>query len=274
LSAQDAVGSGWEAELKLGFESRGDRTVLAERRHRGPLAVQRPFYPEGEVCHVYLLHPPGGVVGGDRLDIRATAGKESRALITTPAAGKFYRSEDMPARQTVHLTVDQSAALEWLPQESIFYRGASVVSEVNVDLAETARFIGWESFCLGRPASGETFDRGRAAFRWSVRVSGRPLLIERFEVDEEVLNANWGLQGQPIAASLFAYPALPKNLESVRAIAGDRAGFGATLIDGLLVCRALDSQIEPLRRLLVELWRAVRPDVIGRKACLPRIWAT
>jgi len=274
LSAQDVAETGWEAELKLGFESRGGRTVLAERRHRGPLAVQRPFYPEGEVCHVYLLHPPGGVVGGDRLDIRATAGKGSEALITTPAAGKFYRSADLPARQTVNLTVDQSAALEWLPQESIFYRGARVVSEVDVDLAETARFIGWESFCFGRPASGETFDRGRAAFRWSIRVSGRPLLIERFGVDDSVLNANWGLQGRPIGASLFAYPALPKDLDSVRTIAGDRAGFGTTLVDGLLVCRVLDCQIEPLRRLLVDLWRALRPDVIGRRACLPRIWAT
>lgn len=274
MSVQDAAGPGWEAELKLGFESRGGRTVLAERRHRGPLAVQRPFYPEGEVCHVYLLHPPGGVVGGDHLDIRATAGEESRALITTPAAGKFYRSEDLPARQTVNLTVGQSAALEWLPQESIFYRGASVISEVDVDLAETARFIGWESFCFGRPASGETFDRGRAAFLWSIRVSGRPLLIERFEVDDQALKAVWGLREQPIGASLFVYPALPKDLESVRTIAGDRAGFGATLVDGLLVCRALDSQIEPLRRLLVELWRAVRPNVVGREACLPRIWAT
>ncbi len=274
MSVQDAAGPGWEAELKLGFAFRGGRTILAERRHRGPLAVQRPFYPEGEVCHVYLLHPPGGVVGGDRLDIRATAGKESKALITTPAAGKFYRSEDLPARQTVNLTVGQSAVLEWLPQESIFYRGASVVSEVAVDLAEAARFIGWESFCLGRPASGEAFDRGRAVFRWSIRTSGRPLLIERFEVDDRVLKATWGLQGQPIGASLFAYPALPNGLDLVRAIAGDRPGFGATLVDGLLVCRALDSRIGPLRRLLVELWRAVRPNVIGREACLPRIWAT
>jgi urease accessory protein len=236
--------------------------------------VQRPFYPEGEVCHVYLLHPPGGVVGGDRLDIRATAGEESKGLITTPAAGKFYRCEGVPARQTVNLTVGRSAALEWLPQESIFYRGASVVSEVDVDLVETARFIGWESFCFGRPASGEVFDQGRAVFRWSIRVSGKPLLIERFEVDDQVLKAVWGLRGQPFGASLFAYPALPKDLESVRTVAGDRAGFGATLVDGLLVCRALDSQIEPLRRLLVELWRAVRPNVIGREACLPRIWAT
>jgi urease accessory protein len=274
LSVQDAAGPGWEAELKLSFESRGEKTVLAERRHRGPLAVQRPFYPEGEVCHVYLLHPPGGIVGGDRLDIRATAGEESKALITTPAAGKFYRSEDLPAKQTVHLVVNNAAVLEWLPQESIFYRGASVISEVDVDLAETARFIGWEGFCLGRPASGEAFDRGRALFRWSIRVSGRPLLIERFEVDDQTLNAVWGLRGQPIGASLFAYPARPKDLASVRTIAGDRAGFGATLVDGLLVCRALDSQIEPLRRLLVELWRAVRPDVVGREACLPRIWAT
>lgn len=274
MSAQEVADPGWEAELKLGFESRGGRTVLTERRHRGPLAVQRPFYPEGDVCHVYLLHPPGGVVGGDRLNIRVNAGNGSRALLTTPAAGKFYRSEGPTARQSVHLTAGRTAVLEWLPQESIFYRGARLVSNVDVDLAESARFIGWESFCFGRPASGEAFDRGSAVLRWSVRVNGKPLLIERFEVDEQVLKANWGLQGQPIGASLYAYPASLKSLEQVRAIAGDCPSFGATLIDRLLVCRILDRQIEPLRRLWVELWRAVRPDVIGREACLPRIWAT
>lgn len=208
------------------------------------------------------------------MDIRVNAGAESRALVTTPAAGKFYRSEGLAARQSVHLAAGATAALEWLPQEAIFYRGARVVSEVDVSLAESARFIGWESFCFGRPASGEAFDRGRAAFRWSIRVNERPLLIERFEVDDQVLKASWGLQGQPIGATLYAYPASPKSLELVRVVAGDRPAFGATVIDDLLVCRALDSHIEPLRRLLVELWRAIRPDVIGRPVCLPRIWAT
>jgi len=53
-------GVGWEARIELGFERRHRRTVMA-RRHYGPLAVQKPFYPEGEICHTYLIHPPGGI---------------------------------------------------------------------------------------------------------------------------------------------------------------------------------------------------------------------
>ncbi len=114
--------SSWEAELTLGFARRGDKTAMVSRAHRGPLTVQRPFYPEGGVCHVYLLHPPGGIVAGDRLTIKATAEAGAQALITTPAAGKFYRSGGEKAVQAVDLTVAENAGLEWLPQETIVYQ--------------------------------------------------------------------------------------------------------------------------------------------------------
>src|SRR5512137_547009 len=122
------VGKGWRAELVLGFRWQDGRTVLATRRHIGPLTVQRPFYPEGDVCHVYVLHPPGGVVAGDCLTIAINAEADSAALVTTPAAGKFYRSDGKLARQQVSLTVAANAALEWLPQETIIYEGARVAS--------------------------------------------------------------------------------------------------------------------------------------------------
>ena len=61
----DMAHPGWEAELALRFVIRDGRTVLGERRHRGPLQVQRVFYPEGtDLCHLYVLHPPGGLVAG------------------------------------------------------------------------------------------------------------------------------------------------------------------------------------------------------------------
>ncbi len=55
--------TGWKANLSLEFKATALRTVISKREHKGPLAIQRPFYPEDDVCHVYLLHPPGGVVG-------------------------------------------------------------------------------------------------------------------------------------------------------------------------------------------------------------------
>ncbi len=142
--------SGWHASLNLGFAASGDKTLLVKRQHVGPLTVQRPFYPEGGVCHVYILHPPGGIVGGDHLSIQVNAETGSDALVTTPATGKFYRSGGEQATQVVLIKVAENAALEWLPQETIIYEGAQLASLVKVDLAAGAKFIGWEILSLGR----------------------------------------------------------------------------------------------------------------------------
>ncbi|WP_303908751.1 urease accessory protein UreD, partial [Thiohalomonas denitrificans] len=152
--------SGWKARLELGFEPRAGRTVLAKRIQRGPLAVQRPFHPGDGACHVYLLHPPGGVVGGDELSVRAAAAAEAGALITTPGATKFYRSAGPRAYMEQRLNVADGGALEWLPQENIVFPGALADIRTRIDLKGQAGFIGWETLCLGRPAADERFDAG------------------------------------------------------------------------------------------------------------------
>lgn len=269
-----ATHPGWEAELHLGFEHAGGRTILARRRHRGPLAVQRPFYPEGGACHVYLLHPPGGVVAGDDLRIGMTAGTGAEALVTTPAAGKFYRSEGPVARQSVALDIGQGAGLEWLPQETIVYEGARMVSQVRIDLGRAARFIGWEMLALGRPAAGEGFARGEAVSAWQIRREGQPLYLERLCLDSIAFRANWGLRGRAACGTLFASPASNGSLAAVRELIGEDPGRGVTLIDDLLICRASEPGTDGLRRFFQRVWEAIRPEVIGRPACIPRIWAT
>src|ERR1700754_4346657 len=119
--------SGWRAQLDLTFARAAGRTRIIARQHHGPLLVQRPFYPEGEVCHAYIVHPPGGVVGGDELQLRVETRDGAHALLTTPAAAKFYRSDGRTARQEQILRAD-GTTLEWLPQESIFYPQARVRS--------------------------------------------------------------------------------------------------------------------------------------------------
>lgn len=274
IALANSVGEGWSAGLRLGFEKRPERTVLAARRRHGPLLVQRPFYPEGGVCHAYLLHPPGGVVAGDRLAIEIEVGADAQVLATTPAAGKFYRSEGATAHQTVSLSVNSGAVLEWLPQENIFYEGSCVATETWVNLSAGAGFIGWEGFCLGRPAAGEGFERGRVGLGCALRLEGEPLLVERFELNREALAAIWGLRGNPCGVALYAYPAMQDLVERVRGLVGDKDGFGATLVDDVLVCRAWGRRMAPLRHLFMEIWSEIRPDIVGRPACPPRIWAT
>ncbi len=248
--------------------------MLINRHHKGPLTVQRPFYPEDDVCHVYLLHPPGGIVGGDALSISITAETDSHALITTPAAGKFYRSDGLWADQSVTLSVAAGGVLEWLPQDTIIYEGAFLRSSVDVDLADSARFIGWEILTLGRPACAEGFDYGAVDLNWHIRCEQRPLFIERLRLDAQAFKARWGLQGFSACGTFFAKPAGRESLAIVQALIGDSPCRGVTLIDDILVCRALDARADKLRSFFEQVWASVRPKVVQRLVQTPRIWFT
>ena len=265
---------GWEAELQLRFAPGHGKTALAHRRHVGPLLVQRPFYPEGPVCHVYVLHPPGGVVAGDTLAIGIDAASGSAALVTTPAAGKFYRSAGEFAHQTVSLRVDDGASLEWLPQETIYYQGARVKSRVNIELDAGARFIGWDVSALGRPAACEGFAAGEVNLDFLILHALQPYYLERTILNPEAFSALWGLKGHPAFGTLFATPSTVEHLEAVRALIGDQPERGVTRIGELLICRGRDMRADRLRSFFQQVWTHVRHDVIGHRACAPRIWAT
>jgi urease accessory protein len=269
-----ASGTGWQASLNLSFANRFNKTLLVQRKHSGPLTVQRPFYPEGDVCHVYLLHPPGGIVGGDELTINIDAAESSHALITTPAAGKFYRSDGLCAKQIIKLTIGKEALLEWLPQENIIYEGAHVKSTIQVDLACKGRFMGWEIISLGRPASGEKFDYGVVDLGWKIFNEGRPLLIERLQLDAKAFLARWGMQGFPASGTFFAKPVNRESLSAIQDLIGNAPNRGVTLIDDILVCRALDDRSDRLRTFFEAVWAIVRPELAQRTVCLPRIWST
>ncbi len=270
------LGEGWRASLHLGFRQSPGKTVLAERFREGPLAVQRALYPEGGLCHVYLLHPPGGVAGGDLLDIKARVAPDASALVTTPGATKFYRSIGPVACQQQSLKID-GGTLEWLPQENILFPGAQVELTTCVELTGDAGFIGWEINCLGRPAVGERFAAGRAVFRFSLLRDGRPLLHERLVIDGAAdLSAPAGLRGQPVFGTLYATSADSALLESARAAVPpeNRLELGITLVDGLFIARYLGNSTERARQIFTRLWEILRPPVLSRPACTPRIWNT
>ncbi|MCK9604838.1 MAG: urease accessory protein UreD [Methylomonas sp.] len=270
----DIGDSAWQAELNLGFARRGDKTVLARRAHRGPLTVQRPFYPEGPVCHVYLLHPPGGVVAGDRLHFDISVDNAGQALITTPAAGKFYRSGGGRAQQTVQLRVAENASLEWLPQESIVYEGASLHTGMEIELADGAGFIGWEVLALGRPAAGEGFDAGQAVLNWRIKRGGRLFYLEKQRLDTAAFKSRWGLHSHSACGTLFACSTRPHHLQAVQALIGDDPSRGVTQIEDMLICRALDDRADRLRQFYMQVWALLRTDIVGQNSCPPRIWAT
>lgn len=268
--------SGWQAQLDLEFSKRSHKTVLSHRKQYGPLTVQRAFYPEGDVCHLYILHPPSGIVGGDMLTINSAVKTQAHALLTTPGATKFYRSQGKTAYQQQNLTVDEQASLEWLPQENIYFPGAIARVKTQVDLAEEARFIGWETHCFGLPTNNEPFSTGQLSLDFSLSRVGKPILIERMQVNAERFIAPTGLRGHPVMSMLVATPANNEDLESVRENLNDDDNdlIAATLIEGCLIIRYLGHSTERSRQLFLKAWSTLRPRILNRTVCAPRIWAT
>ena len=178
--AEASTQARWEARLRLGYARLDGRTTLVERKHHGPLYVQKPFYPEGPAtCHTILVHPPGGIAGGDELTSELALGEGSHVLATTPGAAKWYRCPDRPASQSLRFELAAGALLEWLPQETIIFNAARARLTTRIALAEGAAFLGWEIVCLGRAASGEKFIHGRLELDTRVDIAGKPQWIER-----------------------------------------------------------------------------------------------
>ena len=273
-------GAGWAAELELGFEVIAGRSALVRNRHRGPLAVQRAFYPESnDLAHVYLLHPPGGVVAGDQLTVRVNVAPGARALVTTPAATKFYRSEGRVAQQTQIFQVHAAASLEWLPQETIVYGSARVSTKTRVELEPGATFCGWDMVCLGRAASGDHFEAGRLQQAFEIWQGDRPLWIERAEFDasEPVRHAAWGLGGHRVFGTFVCTGQNAAAVAAARAAVDtddSRELFAVSQMRGAIVCRYLGSSTERARHVFAQAWAALRPILLGRPASPPRIWLT
>lgn len=273
-----ATPNNWLARLQLHLAGREDKTVLSRREHLGPLVVQKPFYPEGEVCHVYLLHPPGGIVGGDELNLSVVVDNNGHALLTTPAAGKFYRSDGRTSLLTQQFEIDDSSVLEWLPQETILFSGCNARMSTRIDLGRAASFIGWEIMCLGRPASGEIFNHGNVRQYFEIWRDKVPLVIDRtkFCGGSELLDAKWGMQGFAATATLLATGANEELLKYVRENISvqQKLRLSTTLIEDVLIVRALADQAEIIRNQFIQIWQLIRPKLLVRQACKPRIWAT
>jgi urease accessory protein len=267
----------WQARLALDFGAGPGGTALLRREHVGPLCVQKPFHPGDGSCHVYVLHPPGGLAGGDRLELIASVAAEASALVTMPASTKFYRSTGREASVVNRLAVAAGARLEWLPPETILFGGSRARLGTEVRLARSAVFIGWEILALGRTLSGDLFTAGAFEQRLDCFVDDVPILLERTAAaaGDPVLSAPFGLHDHPYSATLLAWPANPDTLEAAREAIGDADyRHGATVVDGLLVLRISGPNLPAIRSGLEAVWQALAPTLLGRPALPPRIWQT
>jgi urease accessory protein len=273
----------WHASLSLDYTLEAQRSVL-RHVHDGPLRVLKSLYPEGDgVCHNVLVHPPGGLVGGDTLDLRVRVASGAHGLVTTPGATRFYRSEGEPALQSAQLRLEAGARLEWLPLETILYNGCQAENRLSFELAPGAELLAWDVTALGLPHANQPFARGR--FCQHIELPG--VWLERGVLDAadtRLLNSPAGLAGQHCMASIFfaCGSALTRErreaaLEGARQIVQAhalKACAGATSPNPqVLVLRVLAPQVEPALDLLKQVWLCWRQLLWQLPATAPRIWA-
>ena len=278
----------WTGSLRLAYRSeplRGAPRTVVHDRHDGPLRVLASLYPEAPgVCHNVLVHPPGGLVGGDQLDIEVSVADAAHALLTTPGATRFYRSAGAAASQTLRATLAAGARLEWLPLETIAYSGCDAHNTLRFELAPGAEMMGWDVLALGLPASNQPFERG--SFTQAIEFPGR--WLERGVVkaeDTRLLDSALGWAGHRVLGTLWfaAGSALPAQrrdslLDAARAGAEGHAlrrSAGATAPnDSVVVLRVLAPRVEPAMNLLGAVWARWRVTAWQLPACVPRVWRT
>jgi urease accessory protein len=269
----------WHAALSLQFARRDARTLLVRRTHEGPLVVQKPLYPEGDdVCHCIVIHPPGGIAGGDALELEVEAGARAFAQLTTPGAAKWYRSGGRAASSRTTIRVAAGAVVEWMPQGTIVFQGAQAASALTVDLAGDAVFIGWDVVCLGRTASAERFDTGCWRQRVDVRRDDALIWSERavLDGDSPPMNSMSGLNGAPVFGTFMAMANVIDDslLATCRGVVPVSGEGVVTRFPGALVARYRGTASACAQAWFVALWSLVRPALVARPAVPPRIWNT
>lgn len=276
----------WPGHLELKYRcepvATATRTVLHDR-HSGPLRVLQSLYPEApQVCHNVLVHPPGGIVGGDHLVLDAHLQNGAHALISTPGATRFYRSSGEVAQQHIRFKLDAGARLEWLPLETIVHSAALAENRMVFALEPGAEMIGWDVLALGLPASGQGFEQGK--MRQEIELPG--LWLERAKVaasDHTLLHSPLGWDGQSVLATLWFAAGSAQPLSRLQTLLDEarscihpsslapRAGCTRLAEQGV-VLRVLAPQVEPAMQLLQQVWVAWRQTAWGLKACPPRVW--
>lgn len=269
--------SNWRAELDLSLQNRAGITRLIPQKRLGPLTVQRPFYPEQETCHVYLLHPPGGVVGGDELDLQIKAEQHSHSLITTPGATKFYLSAGKMAQVQQNLLIAEHAKLEFLPLETIYFPGAKVNSVTHIQLQANSHLAFWEIHCFGRPANNETFDSGEVTLKLNIINESGLCLNERQFIDPKELQRACGARGYAVLSNfIIASDRIDDALlDTLRTVTLATGIAGITRLDEhLIIVRALSNRTLDIFNYFKALWVLARPQTFEKSACIPRIWQT
>ncbi len=297
-SAFKGLKNKWLASLFLEFAIKSNVSQLVKTSRRGPLNVQKAFYPEGKDCaHVYLLHPPAGIVSGDELNIEICIQDSAHALITTPGANRFYRARtnlaigDSKQTQISNINVLGKGICENFPLETIVYEGADAINQLDLKLSSQAHYIGWDISCLGLPAAGQPFKKGRFTQLNRVYIDGKLNFHDRINLtpNNNVCAHVAGLNNHSVFATMLAHAPkvrinvneksqlvdrLREQIAHTDGIDKPSQKVSVTYIRDLLVVRYLGDHAEECKAIFTSIWKTIRPIYIQKEANVPRIWLT
>jgi urease accessory protein len=188
------------------------------------------------------------------------------------------------------IVVDEGAAVEWLPQETILFDRCVVDRRLSVELAEDAWFLGVESLVFGRAAMGEVVEHASLRDGVEVRRGGRLLWHDAIRMDGEVAATmrRSAVAGGARAMATLVHVALDAEakVDAVRAMTthapsrgslrsptspacagGEGGAIGVSAWDGMLVARVLAADGAALRGLVIAAL-----DVLRDGRPLPRVW--
>lgn len=293
-AALEVTKNQWLASLDLQLEYSSFGTQLTRTKRCGPLTIQKAFYPEGRDCaHLYLLHPPAGIVSGDELRVTVDVQQGAHTLVTTPGANRFYRARtdlsigDPKQTQITQINLKDGAKCEHFPLETLVYNQANGVNNVEVRLQHSSVYCGWDMTCLGLPSSNEDFTAGRftqlnTLFLEDILIYHDKVVIQP---QSNIQQHQAGLAGNTVFGTFLAYAAkdkvsdeqrtqLIKELRETVAQHNASALISVTDIRQLLIIRYLGQQAHQCKSLFVELWKLIRPVYMDKQGIQPRIWFT
>jgi len=279
---------GWQGHLQLTYRHNQGKTQAIQHQGTAPLKVQRSFYPEDEaICHNTILHTAGGIVGGDRLGIDIDLQPESRAVITTAAAGKIYGTNGSLASQHIVQNIGDNACLEWVPQETIIFNHAIFDQHLRVNLAPTGSWLGWEINRFGRTARGERFTDGEWRSATEVYRQGKPIWIDRQMLNgDEMVDSPHSLARHPIVGSLawigsgvfdlstatFHDPSKDLVIEARSLFGGEPSKIGVTRLTEGLLCRYRGGSTAEVRQWFTAVWHLIRHSFLQSPPIHLRVW--
>jgi urease accessory protein len=214
-----------------------------------------------------LINTGGGLAGGDDFRFDIEAGPGARLAVTTQAAERVYRTLGPPASVRTSLKVEDGATLQWLPQESILFDGASLHRKLEADLAERSSFLGIESVIFGRAEMGERIGRIALRDRWRIRRDGRLVFADDIAIDGAMPVSKATFHGAgAMAVIVYAAPDAEARVDAVRHAIGEAGAASAW--DGKLVARILAGDGFGLRKSVIPALLA-----LAGFGGLPRAWS-